>query len=364
MREIFLRLKNWAGPYNYSAAFISLIILMFTLPRLRAFTYDYSYGGERIRFFLTGLTVAVVVAIPLFLALKLSETFWKSRKKSLLVYFLELAVAVIISMITQFVAQKYLIPRFNIPNFLEIGSPLGEFVIRFIFAIIFVAFTHSRQRSIQSKLSAAAVINNELQLRYSSLIDADEEIRTLASRLLHDRIQSKLMLAGARLTRISEMLTDEGRLGIKPVIKELEQIRSIDVREVSQLLTPNLAGEGLIGSCENLCGEYRSEVHFSIDIEEEIEMLEDEIKLGIYRIIEQGVINSIKHGPAKNVQITVKEGAKASHFIEIKDDGPGCADVASGKGTVIIDSWVSKLGGSKEIESTPGNGFTLRVRVP
>ena len=35
--------------------------------------------------------------------------------------------------------------------------------------------------------------------------------------------------------------------------------------------------------------------------------------------------------------------------------------IGSGKCTVIIDSWVSKLGGRKEIESVAGKGYTLRV---
>jgi signal transduction histidine kinase len=42
----------------------------------------------------------------------------------------------------------------------------------------------------------------------------------------------------------------------------------------------------------------------------------------------------------------------------------GSSSIGSGKCTVIIDSWVSKLGGRKEIESTPGKGFTLRVLIP
>ena len=97
---------------------------------------------------------------------------------------------------------------------------------------------------------------------------------------------------------------------------------------------------------------------------ENIESIDEEFKLGIYRIIEQGVINAIKHGPAKNVAITVGERALGTLYVEIKDDGPWSKAISSGKGTVIIDSWVSKLGGRKEIESTPGKGFTLRILIP
>jgi signal transduction histidine kinase len=172
------------------------------------------------------------------------------------------------------------------------------------------------------------------------------------------------MLAAAKLTRISGMLDDEGKLGVTPVIKELEQIRSIDVREVSQLLTPNLAGEGLIGSCENLCSEYQPEVDFTLDILQEIEAAEDDFKLGLYRIIEQAVINSIKHGPARRVFISVGKTSNSELLLEIADDGPGADSMKSGTGTIVIDAWVSKLGGRKEIDSTLGAGFSLKVVIP
>ena len=241
---------------------------------------------------------------------------------------------------------------------------MGELITRFVFALIFVAITHNRLKVLNQKLDSVSALNDELKERYVLLIESDEEIRSQASLLLHDRIQAKLMLAGAKLTRIADVLSEEGRLGVQPVIKELEGIRAIDVREVSQLLSPNLAGEALLGSLENLCDEYHSEVNFTIDIDEEIEVLDDEIKLGIYRIIEQGVINAIKHGPAANVQISAKQGIDGLLVIEVRDDGPGSKVVRPGKGTVIIDSWVSKLGGIKEIESHPGSGFILRVLLP
>jgi len=171
------------------------------------------------------------------------------------------------------------------------------------------------------------------------------------------------MLAGARLTRISGFLSEEGKLGIQPVIQELEQIRSIEVREVSQLLTPNLVGEGLIGSCENLCSEYEPDVAFIIDICQEVEELGEEKKLGLYRIIEQAVINSIKHGPAANVKISLERSSADQLVLTVEDNGPGAKADGTGTGTVIIDAWISKLGGRKEIESKPGDGYTLRVLI-
>jgi signal transduction histidine kinase len=364
MRLNLMRFKDYLGPYDYRAGFIYWAILIYNLSNLRSFTFDYEFGWERINFFLIGLITYVIVGLPLYLTLRLLQVFWRSRRKSFNLYLIELLVGSLISLLAIRAGQEVLIPLFDTHNFLVSGVFFGELVGRFLFAIFFVAITHNRLRTLGIKLEATTELNDQLKERYSQLIDSDEEIRTHASQLLHDRIQSKLMLSGAKLTRVSEVLSEEGKLGVLPVIKELEQIRSIDVREVSQLLTPNLAGEGLIGSCENLCREYQPEITFTIEISQEAEDLEEEAKLGLFRIIEQAVINSIKHGPAANVRISLERSSADQLVLAIEDDGPGAKAAGSGTGTVVIDAWVSKLGGRKVIESKPGNGYTLRVRIP
>ena len=364
MKEKFLRFKNFVGPYDYRPGFIYLTILVLNLSNLRSYTYEYEYGMERIKFFFTGLFIYATIGLPLYLVIKFTQKLWGSRRKNLKTYFFELFLGSLITIFAQVAGKKYLLPLVDTVDFLKSGVFVGDLITRFLFALIFVAITHNRLKVLSQNLDSASALNDDLKKRYVTLIESDEEIRSHAAQVLHDRIQSKLMLAGARLTRVAGVLSEEGRLGIQPVIQEIEGIRSIDVREVSQLLSPNLAGEGLIGSVENLCREYESEILFTIDITENVEAIDEELKLGIYRIIEQGVINAIKHGPAKNVAITVRERTQGALFVEIKDDGPGSKIIGSGKGTVIIDSWVSKLGGRKEIESTPGNGFTLKVLIP
>jgi signal transduction histidine kinase len=364
MRELSLKIKGSLGPYNYQPGFIYWTILIFNLANLRPYTFDYEYGMDRINFFFIGLFTYAILGLPLYFTLTLSRVAWRSKEKTFGPYLFELFIGSLITLISQNSGHRYLIPIFNTVDFLHSGVFLGELITRFIFAIVFVAITHNRLKILGSELEKASVLNNELNERYATLIDSDEEIRFHASQLLHDRIQSKLMLAGAKLTRLLEVFTDEGKLGVLSVIKELEHIRSIDVREVSQLLTPNIAGEGLIGSCENLKSEFSGDMDFKVDIPQKVEEFNDEFKLGVYRIIEQGVINSIKHGPATKISLRVEASDKKELMVEIIDNGPGAEEIGTGKGSVIIDAWLSILGGRKEIESQPGNGFVLRVYLP
>jgi signal transduction histidine kinase len=364
MREHLKAFKSFLGPYNYRPGFIYWTILIFSLANLRTYTFDYEYGMDRINFFFMGLLSYAILGLPLYLTLKLSSLVWRSKEKKFGAYILELLLGSLITLLSQMAGQKYLIPLLDTVDFLHRGVFFGELITRFLFALVFVAITHTRIKILGQELERTSALNSELNQRYARLIESDEEIRSHASQLLHDRIQAKLMLAGAKLTRISGVLSDEGKLGVLPVIKELEQIRSIDVREVSALLSPNLAGEGLVGSCENLCKEFEGIIEFNIDISSAVEDLGEELVLGVYRIIEQGVINSIKHGPATRISIEVFISSTNRLVVELRDNGPGGEIKNSGTGSVIIDAWVSILGGEKEIKSESGKGFTLRVTAP
>ncbi len=364
MREHLQAFKSFLGPYNYRPGFIYWTILIFSLANLRTYTFEYEYGMDRLNFFFIGLLTYAILGLPLYLTLKLSRLVWRTKEKKFWAYLLELMLGSLITLIFQIAGQKYLIPLLNTVDFLHGGVIIGELITRFLFALVFVAITHSRLKILGQELGRASALNSELNDRYARLIESDEEIRSHASQLLHDRIQAKLMLAGAKLTRISGVLSDEGKLGVLPVIKELERIRSIDVREVSALLSPNLAGEGLVGSCENLCKEFEGNVEFNIDINPNVESLDEDLVLGVYRIIEQGVINSIKHGPATKISIEVSISSSNMLIVELRDNGPGGEVKNSGTGSVIIDAWVSILGGEKEIKSESGKGFTLRVTAP
>jgi len=261
-------------------------------------------------------------------------------------------------------AARTLIPLFKLRDFLFTDNFIGTFIMRLVFGIFLVALTHSRSRDLEVELLETEEINKALTDRYSALIKTDEEIRDHAAKLLHDRIQSELMLAAARLSKTSQGLSLEAAAEILPVIKVLEKIRGTDIRQVSQLLTPNLAGEGLIGACETLCENFNTAIEITINISNRVESIDENTKLGIFRIIEQGLTNSIKHGPAENVSISVQLKEPGLLEVVIADDGPGSATPSSGKGTQIIDAWVGILGGSKEIESKPGSGYTLKVEIP
>ena len=358
------RIKEFLGPYDLNIGLIYSGILFLSIFQLRPETYRYDYGYPRIHFFFSSLLILLIISIPFPIFLVLAKRYWKRRVKSLRSYLMEIALLTLVIDLSYILAAKYLVPIFGVHNFLRIQNFIFVYVTRTIFVLLFISFTHNREKILKNELALSEKLNKQLTERYATLIEMDEEIRSQAAKLLHDRIQSALMLASSQLGMIAETPSSVTSQGIREVQKSLEHIRSIDLRNVSQLLTPNLESEGLIGSCENFVSNLRYGINIDLRIDDELENIDSNLKLGIYRIIEQGINNSIKHGPAGLVSVKLHKMNQSKLILEIKDNGPAAVQTNIGTGTIVIDAWVSSLNATKQIESIPGVGYTLRVTFP
>jgi len=138
------------------------------------------------------------------------------------------------------------------------------------------------------------------------------------------------------------------------------------LRNLVQILTPNLNGGGLIHSLQVLTNQYIATFKVDLKFTGEIDSISENHQLGIYRITEQALLNCLIHGPSKNVQLEINLNSAGKINISVSDDGPGIdlSDASPGVGTAIIDSWVSILNGSRKIISRPGAGYKLEVEFP
>ena len=91
------------------------------------------------------------------------------------------------------------------------------------------------------------------------------------------------------------------------------------------------------------------------------------VLLGIYRLIQEGVTNILRHSEANNVKLNIHFG---EHFADasLKDDGVGFdSDAHSGKddhyGLTGLQRRLEMAGGHLDIVSEPGGGCELKVRL-
>ncbi len=239
----------------------------------------------------------------------------------------------------------------------------GPFIGSLFLVLFSLGLMHRVERAIASRLLHAEELVAKLEIDRAELIKADEAIREQASQFLHNRVQSDLMVIGIELKSIANQSPAEISEKIDHAILRLEKTQASDLRNLIQILTPNLESGTLSSALEILLEQNQSNVSVSLKIDTATETLDSSVLLGIFRIVEQAILNSLIHGPAKRVQVSVSTDSAGVTELIVSDDGPGISvdDITAGVGTAIIDSWVGILNGSKEIDSVPGHGYRIKV---
>jgi signal transduction histidine kinase len=94
------------------------------------------------------------------------------------------------------------------------------------------------------------------------------------------------------------------------------------------------------------------------------EDLADELKLCVYRVVQEAVNNAQRHAHAKNVVVELAQVAGAIR-VKVADDGSGF-DVkrTRGMGLLGMEERVKRLGGRITVDSQPGGGTTIASELP
>lgn len=357
---------SFIGPYPYNPYLIFLFFFAFYFSRFVPVIIAQPHGLHR---WLAAFIILPLSAIPSFsfaLLSYLMQRFRRWSSTSLLFYLCEVAVGQSVLFFCAPILRLTLRKLFLFKFEASITLTRGFFIGSLIMVLIALAIMHRAERTIINRLFLADQLVTKLKTDREDLIEADEAVRDQTSRFLHDRIQSDLMVVSMKLRSVVGKSSDEVNEVIYRAVSRLENTRTADLRNLVQILAPNFQVGGLSSAIGNLLEQYRTTMDFSVIIDNETEELESKVLLGIFRIIEQSVLNSLLHGPANRVQIEISTDDRWISTLVISDDGPGVLlkGISSGVGTAIIDSWVGILNGSKEINSTPGHGYRLQVTIP
>jgi len=94
-------------------------------------------------------------------------------------------------------------------------------------------------------------------------------------------------------------------------------------------------------------------------------LLNDELKLNIYRLIQEQLNNIVKHAGAKQINVSVQQDNGIIDIV-VADDGKGF-DVnkkRTGIGISNMMNRVESFNGEVAIESSPGNGCKISFKIP
>lgn len=88
----------------------------------------------------------------------------------------------------------------------------------------------------------------------------------------------------------------------------------------------------------------------------------DEVDYILYRSVQEGITNALRHGNATRIEILIWQGDQQI-AVSIIDNGKGAKEVVKGIGLTGIGERIDRIGGELRAQSSP-LGFELRVRIP
>jgi signal transduction histidine kinase len=207
---------------------------------------------------------------------------------------------------------------------------------------------------------------NELLRRLSG---AEEQERLRISRELHDQMGQLVTALQVGLKGLYADGEDRSRR-----IAELEQLAGRIAREVHQLAVemrpPGLDNLGLAPALESMLHEWSDRNGIECDFQVVglgAERFAPEVETMLYRVAQEALTNVLKHAAASRVGVLLER--RGGHIsLVIEDDGQGFdTDLLYEKTQALglrgMRERVAPLRGRLDVESSPGVGTTLFVRV-
>ena len=145
-----------------------------------------------------------------------------------------------------------------------------------------------------------------------------------------------------------------------------------EIRHLSHELHPGLLQHaGLVTALQVSCAQFEKAYATTVSYAagDDIEPIDADTALCLYRITQEALRNVVKHAAARQVEVVLTRTSSDDVELSIADDGNGFDLMGArakpgGLGLVSIDERVRLLGGSVRIETQPRGGTRVRVRIP
>lgn len=208
-----------------------------------------------------------------------------------------------------------------------------------------------------------------LMLKQQSLLDEGRlKERKRISEDLHDGVLGKIFGTRMTLGFLNTKADADSVIKRKECIDEMQNIEK-EIRTISHELKNDLLSSqfDFIKLIKNLLETQSEFGHFNFNVKNNAswDIVNNEIKINFYRIIQEAIQNILKYAEANNVSIEFDLNLDTIYLC-IKDDGIGfnTTNQKKGIGLTNMRSRISKLNGSFKIESFINEGTTINISVP
>lgn len=209
----------------------------------------------------------------------------------------------------------------------------------------------------------------ELSALCTHLQEVSENEKSALARNLHDELGGLLTAAKMDLSwlqsRVADPLLQERLAQLGAVLDEAMDLK----RRVVEGLRPSLLDHfglptALRAHVESACAA--AGLHASLTLPQEEAQLPKETAIVLFRVVQEGLTNIIRHAGARSVTLRLDLTREACH-LTLSDDGRGFDSAKppsrGSHGIAGMRQRVRALGGELRVESTPGAGTTLQVSL-
>ena len=229
-----------------------------------------------------------------------------------------------------------------------------------------------RERTEQTEAAEERALRAEREREAAARVAVAEE-RARIARELHDVVAHAVSVMVLQVGAVRHRMPDSDA-ETRETLKNVEQAGRTALAEMRRLLNamrhegdelallpqPGLDDiDALVADVRAAGLDVRLHVHGNpVD-------LPPGLDLSAYRIVQEGLTNSLKHAGASQAEVDVRYGATELQ-LEVRDNGAGSAstDKGLGHGLVGIRERVKIYGGEMSAGASRAGGFVLRARIP
>ncbi|WP_278474865.1 sensor histidine kinase [Megamonas funiformis] len=268
------------------------------------------------------------------------------------------------------IEEYFLVYDASIRNCLIIIKRLLEgfnIILFIIFMIIYILKQIQENEYISKKLSMVAMINKKMQ-KYVIVTEkfGEKNERKRLARELHDTIGHALAGMAVGVDACITMIDKNPQLAkaqLKVISKAIRKGMK-DVRNSLNKMRPDFLQQyRLKEAIEKMKEEISDVTDLKINLNYQIDETGFDTKIEdiLFRVIQESITNSIRHGLATVVDIDIyKENNLLC--LKIKDNGKGCKAINYGFGLKQMVERVSQIRG--DINFYSENGFTTEIKIP
>lgn len=207
-----------------------------------------------------------------------------------------------------------------------------------------------------------------------SLAIQESERRHLA-RELHDELGQSISAIKALAVSIAQHADPDGasiRGSAQSIVLVCNRIYQV-VRDMMNRLRPAVVDElGLRLGLERMVDDWNAhheDVFCRLAVTGPVDALGDELQIGVYRIVQEGLNNVAKHAGAGTVELRLEvtgETVPRRLSLQMRDDGRGFdpGRSSSGVGLPGMRERVESLGGEMTVTAERGAGVVIDIAVP